>query len=185
MRFGLLATAGWLVAAVLTVVVSWSAVGVVRNAVSPAPAVAQNLPTPDETSAAPSPSATESRTPTPAPTTPGARTASLSGRGGSVAFRCSGGAPELVNATAYQGYTARRDDDGTEVEFESSAGRTEFKASCTGGVPRITVEEKGARGGGGGDDDDNSGRGVGNSGSGGGNSGSGGGNSGRGGGDDD
>ena len=68
MRFGLLATAGWLVAAVLTVVVSWNAVDVVRQAVSPAPAVAQDLPVPSETAATSSPPATTTR-----PTTPSRR----------------------------------------------------------------------------------------------------------------
>lgn len=160
MRFGLLAVAGWIVAAVLTVAVSWSAVGVVRAAISPVPAVAADLPTPDETG---SPSATATR-PTPTATaTPAVRTASLSGRGGSVTVRCSGGTPQFVNVTPNQGYTPRRDDSSAEVEFSSSAGRTEFTATCAGTVPRISFEEKGPRGG-----DD-----------------SGGGNSGRGGGNDD
>ena len=160
MRIGLLAISGWLVAAVLTVGVSWSAISVVRDAVAPASEVAAALPTPDETAATPAPTA--SRTPArPSPSarpSAGAATlASASGRGGTATAQCVDGRPDFINVTPRPGYQARRDDDGAEVEFRSSSGRTEMTATCVGGVPRIAVEDKdedggSGRGRGGGDD---------------------------------
>ena len=147
MRIGLLAIGGWLVAAVLTVGVSWSAISVVRDAVAAGPSVATALPTPDETAG---PTATRTTAPPrPGPTTAAARIVSRTGQGGSVSVRCAGGRPEFVTVVPRQGYTVETDDSGDEVKLRSGSARTEFTASCAGGVPRVTVEDKGS----GGDDD--------------------------------
>lgn len=153
MRIGLLALGGWLVAAVLTVGVSWSAISVVRDAVVVRAEVDSSLPAPEEPSVSPTPAATTAR---PSPTTPAARIALGSGRGGTATVRCVDGRPAFVNITPKQGYGVERDDDGTEVKFRSAAGRTEMTASCAGGVPRVTVEDRDEGGSGrgrGGDDD--------------------------------
>jgi hypothetical protein len=159
-RIGLLAVAGWLVAAVLTVGVSWSAVSVVRTAVAPPPVVAGALPSPDETPGdTPSRTATRPATPTSSAIPPASAGAPASGggQGGTVTVRCVDGVPRLLNVTPQQGYGSRVDDPG-EVEFESDDHRTEVTVTCTGGTARIDVEEKSGRGGGsvrggGGDDD--------------------------------
>jgi uncharacterized membrane protein YgcG len=146
-RIGLLAISGWLVAAVMTVAVSWSAIGVVRNSVVPQTAVASALPTPDETGSA---TATTAR-PTPKPTLAAAR--SLSGQGGSVTARCTNGVPTIVKYTPQQGFRAERDDSGREVKFLSADHRTEITIACSGNTPRLSAEEKSTSGGG----DDNGG----------------------------
>jgi hypothetical protein len=160
-RMGLLAVAGWLVAAVLMVVVSWSAIGVVRTAVVPGSAVATGLPTADETGSA------TARPTTPAPTTtrPPAAPAAVvvTGAGGTATVRCTGGVPAFVNLSPRQGWSVDRDDSPGEVKFDNPSGaRTEIRVTCAGGTPRPVVEERaadgdddgGSRGRGGGDDDD-------------------------------
>jgi len=153
-RTGLLAGAGWLVAAALTVGVSWSAISVVREAVVPQAAVAPGLPTPEETRPATTgppaggPAGTATATPTARPGSTAGRVVLATGRGGTATVRCSGGVPEFVNLVPQQGYRVDRDDSGTEVEFSSPDHRTEITASCAGGIPRASVEEKGGRGGG-------------------------------------
>jgi hypothetical protein len=155
-RIGLLAIGGWLVAAVLTVGVSWTAISVVRDAVAPASEVAAALPTPDETagSTAPGPTASATTPRTPRPSASTSQLASASGRGGTASVRCVDGRPDFVNVAPRSGYEARQDDNGAEVEFRSSAGRTEMSATCAGGVPRIAVEDKDEGGSGRGGDDD-------------------------------
>jgi hypothetical protein len=165
-RTGPLAVAGWVVAATLTLGVSWSAVQVVRSAATPADLAVtstDSLPVPTESSSAP-PSATATAGPAPTPTvTPAGRSMARSGVGGTVVVRCTGGAAQLVRAIPKQGFTVDTDDSSVEVRFTSGDHRTEIKASCAGGEPRFTVEEDGDRGG------DNSGPGGGgNSGPGGG-----------------
>lgn len=144
MRIGMLALGGWLVAAALTVGVSWSAISVVRDAVAAGPEVASGLPAVQETTApARTPAATASTTPPrPGPTPTAASVAVATGQGGTAIVRCVGGRPQFVNLTPKQGYTVERDDDGTEVKFRSASGRTEITASCTGAVPHATAEDK-------------------------------------------
>jgi hypothetical protein len=173
-RIGLLAAAGWLVAALLTVGISSSAVSVVRDAVAPQSPVAAGLPTPEETtpggttaggttagptgSAGPSPTASQGSA---APTAAAGRPVSVSGQGGTAIVRCVGGTPEFRNVMPRQGYQARADDSPGEVEFRSSEHRTEITATCAGSTVRTSVEEKDDSGGGsggnsgpgGGDDD--------------------------------
>jgi uncharacterized membrane protein YgcG len=146
MRTGLLAISGWLVAALLTVGVSWSAISVVRDSVVQQTVVDTALPSPEETASA---------TPTTAITTAGpavAATRSLSGQGGSVTARCTNGRPTLVKVIPRQGFTAEPDDSGAEVQFRSSDHRTEITVRCTGNGPQLSKEEKASGGGGGGDD---------------------------------
>jgi hypothetical protein len=163
-RIGLLAISGWLVAAVLTVGVSWSAISVVRSSVVGEQAVVSSLPVPTESSA---PTAIPtSAQPTTAPTVGAAVTAA--GTGGMVRARCRNGRPELVNSVPNQGFVANPDNSGAEVQFISSNHRTEVKIACTGLKATLTVEEHASGDGGGGGD----------------NHGGGGGGSGRGGGDD-
>lgn len=156
MRIGLLAAAGWVVAALLTVGASWSAVAVVRDAVVPTTVVATGLPTPEETlpgSATPGPTRSPSA---PATRSPAAtRSVLASGQGGTALVRCTAGTPEFYNVTPRQGYQARTDDSPGEIEFRSEAHRTEVTATCAGGIPRAAVEEKGGSDGSGrgGDDD--------------------------------
>ena len=167
MKLGLLAISGWLVAAVLTVGVSWSAISVVRDSVAPQTRVSSALPPPDESTGAASPS-----TSPPAPRPTAGAVLAKSGQGGQVTVRCSSGRLQVLNVTPRQGFTTESDDNGTEFQFRSSDHRTEIKVSCSGNTARGTVEEHSSGGGGGGDD------------SGGDDHGGGGGNSGRGGGDD-
>jgi hypothetical protein len=153
-RIGLLAIGGWLVAAVLTVGLSWSAISVVRSSVVPATTVA--LPAPDEstgTTAAP----TTTR-PTTAPTA--GAVVSKSGQGGVVNVRCTNGRPVFVNVVPRQGFRAESDESDGQVEFRSSDHRTEITVSCAGLTPQFKLEERTSGGGGGGDDsggDDNGG----------------------------
>jgi len=154
-RMGLLAVAGWLVAAVLMVAMSWSAIGVVRTAVAPGGTVAAGLPTADETSgptAGPTTTAAPGTTPPPA-----GGTVLASGAGGTAAVRCAGGVPTFVNLTPRQGWSVHRDDSPGEVRFDGPSGaRTEIRVTCAGDTPRTSVKERGARGGddGKGDEDD-------------------------------
>jgi hypothetical protein len=157
-RIGLLAIGGWLVAAVLAVGISWSAIYVVRDSVLQQTTV--GLPPPAET---PTTAPTTTR-PAPSPTTGAA--ASASGVGGSVIVRCTNGRPDFVNVHPQQGFTATPDDSGVEVQFRSSNHRTQITATCAGNVPHTQVEERADGGGGGGGGD---GGGGGNSGRGGGN----------------
>ncbi|HZB48925.1 MAG TPA: hypothetical protein VE547_07500 [Mycobacteriales bacterium] len=171
MRTGPLAVAGWVVAAALTLGVSWSAMSAVRTAVAPAD-LASGLPAPDETSSgpagtsAPAPTSSAPR-PGPTATTPAATALTRTGIGGTIRVRCTAGGLELASVIPRQGFTADLDDSPGEVKFTSDGHRTEMRASCAGGRPQVRVEED-DRGG----DDDNSGPG-------------GGGNSGPGGGDGD
>lgn len=154
MKVGLLAVAGWLVAAVLMVGVSWSAISVVRTAVVPRTTVAGGLPVPVETpTAAPTAGATPTTTPT---TTAGGRPVLATGRGGSATVRCVDGTPRFVNVTPRQGYSVHRDDGPGEVRFDGPSGaRTEITATCAGDTARTGVEDRAASGGG--DDDDSGG----------------------------
>jgi hypothetical protein len=164
-RIGLLALSGWIVAAVMTVAVSWSAIGVVKSSVVPQTKVVTSaLPTPEETgptSAAP----TSAR---PSPTL--AAASSLSGQGGSVTARCTNGVPVIVQVIPQQGFGQERDDSNREVKLSSSDHRTEITIACSGGRAVLTKEEKAISAGGGDDGggDDGGGRGRGGSGGGGG-----------------
>ena len=150
MRIGLLALSGWIVAAVLTVGVSWSAITVVRESVVPRTEVASAaLPAPAETA-----SATTSR-PSPRPAVVATR--SFSGQGGTVTARCPGGVPAIVKSVPRQGFGVDQDDSGREVKFESSDHRTEITVACTGTQPTFTTEEKATGGGDDGGGDDNGG----------------------------
>ena len=144
MRTGSLAVAGWVVAAILTLGASWSAVQVVRSAVAPADLAVSptdSLPVPTESSTAP-PSATATAGPAPTPTvTPAGRSISRGGVGGTVVVRCTGGAAQLVRAIPRQGFMVDTDNSSVEVKFTSGDHRTEIKASCAGGEPRFTVAE--------------------------------------------
>jgi hypothetical protein len=142
---GLLAIGGWLVAAVLAVGISWSAIGVVRDSVGAGQPVSTALPAPDETSSpAPAPSSTG---PTAAPT--GGALVTRVGEGGTVTARCVSGRPRLVGVVPRQGFTAESDDSGAEVRFRSSDHRTEVKVSCSGLTATVQVEERSTDGGGG------------------------------------
>lgn len=164
----MLAISGWLVAAVLTIGVSWSAISVVRDSVAPQTPVSSALPAPDESSG-PAATPTTSR---PAPHPTAGAVLVKSGQGGQVAVRCANGRLQIVNVTPRLGFRPESDDTGAEYQFRSSDHRTEIKVGCSGNTARGTVEEH-SSGGGGGDD------------GGGDHGGGGGGNSGRGGGDDD
>lgn len=169
MRTGLLAISGWIVAAVMTVAVSWSAIGVVKTSVVPQTKVASALPAPDETGTAGAAPTTARPSPTLAAAT------SLSGQGGSVTARCTNGVPAIVTMIPQQGFTPDKDDSNREVKFSSSDHRTEIAIACSGGRAVLTKEEKavsaGGGGGGGGDNggaDNGGGRGRGGGGGGGG-----------------
>ncbi len=155
-RIGLLAISGWIVAAVMTVAVSWSAIGVVKNSVVPQTQVASALPTPHEagvTSTAPT-------TARPSPTL--AEATSLSGQGGSVTARCPNGVPAIVTVIPQQGFTPDRDNSSREVKFSSSDHRTEITIACSGSRAVLSKEEKAiSAGGGGGDNGGGRGRGGG------------------------
>jgi hypothetical protein len=146
---GLLAIGGWLVAAVLAVGISWSAIDVVRDSVGASQPVATALPAPSEAST-PAPGPTTTR-PTAAPTA-GAPVVKA-GQGGTVTAQCVNGRPQIVNASPRQGFRVESDDSGNEVQFRSSDRRTEMKVSCAGLTATVTVEEHSSAGGGGGGDD--------------------------------
>jgi hypothetical protein len=161
---GLLAIGGWLVAAVLAVGISWSAIDVVRDSVGASQPVATALPAPSEASTpAPGPTSTG---PTAAPTAgaPVVRT----GQGGTLTARCVNGRPQVVNAAPRQGFRVESDDSGNEVRFRSSDHRTEMTVSCSGLTATVRVEEHTSSGGGGDGGGDDHGGGRGSSGSGGG-----------------
>ena len=166
MRTGPLAVAGWVVAATLTLGVSWSAMQGIRTAVAPADldvSAADSLPVPTETSTAAPTSAPTSASPRPS-ASPTAGTVTQVGVGGTIRVSCAGGVPRVVGAIPRQGFSVDVDDSPGEVKFTSGSHRTEMNASCAGGRPQVRVEED-DRGDGG---DDDSGRGGGNSGRGGG-----------------
>jgi hypothetical protein len=146
-RTGILAISGWLVAAVLAVGLSWSAISVVRDSVAPQARIADSLPAPEESVAA----APTAARPAASPTAGSARTGS--GQGGLLTVRCVNGRPDLINVTPRQGFTADSDDSGVEVQFSSSTHRTEIKATCSGATPVFSVDENTVNSGGGGDDD--------------------------------
>ena len=153
---GLLAIGGWLVAAVLAVGISWSAIDVVRDSVGASQPVATALPAPSEVSTPASPSSTR---PTPAPTAGGPVV--KAGQGGTVTARCVNGRPQIVNAAPRQGFRVETDDSGNEVQFRSSDHRTEMTVSCSGLTATVRVDEHSDGGGGGGGDDHGGGRGGG------------------------
>jgi hypothetical protein len=158
MRTGPLAAAAWVVAATLTLGVSWSAVQVVRGAVAPQDlevSSGDGLPVPTEPDRSATPSGPRPTTTTPA--APVTDTASASGIGGTVVVRCVGGVPRLVSRIPKQGFTVKVDDSPGEVKFSSDRHRTQIKAACAAGKPQLTVEEDDHGGSGG-----NSGRGGGN-----------------------
>ena len=144
---GLLAIGGWLVAAVLAVGISWSAIDVVRDSVGASQPVATALPAPSEVSTPASPSSTR---PTPAPTAGGPVV--KAGQGGTVTARCVNGRPQIVNAAPRQNFRVESDDSGNEVQFRSSDHRTEMKVSCSGLTAIVQVDEHSSGGGVGADD---------------------------------
>jgi hypothetical protein len=152
-RIGLLAISGWLVAAVLTVGISWSAISVVRSSVVAQPSV--GLPAPAETPTGPPTTAAPTSRPT--STATAGQVALASGQGGSAAFRCVNGRPTFVNSTPNSGFTAAPDDSGAEVQFRSSDHRTQITATCIGSTAHTQVEERASGGGGGGGDDNGGG----------------------------
>jgi uncharacterized membrane protein YgcG len=165
-RIGLLAISGWIVAAVMTVAVSWSAIEVVRGSVVPQTQVSSAaLPAPEETV-----SATTTRPTTAAPIVAAAR--SISGLGGSVTANCTNGAPTVIRAIPKQGFGADKDNSNREVKFTSSDHETEIHIACSGTTATFTKEEKAIGGGGddngGGGDDNGGGSGRGGGGGGGG-----------------
>ena len=153
---GLLGIGGWLVAAVLAVGISWSAIDVVRDSVGASQPVATALPPPSEASTSASPSSTR---PTAAPTAGGPVV--KAGQGGTVTARCVNGQPQIVNAAPRQGFRVETDDSGNEVQFRSSDHRTEMTVSCSGLTATVQVDEHSDGGGGGGGDDHGGGRGGG------------------------
>jgi hypothetical protein len=144
---GLLAIGGWLVAAVLAVGISWSAIDVVRDSVGASQPVATALPAPSEVS---TPASTSSTRPTAAPTAGGLVV--RAGQGGTVTARCVDGRPQIVNAAPRQNFRVESDDSGIEVQFRSSDHRTEMKVSCSGLTATVQVDEHSSGGGRGGDD---------------------------------
>lgn len=163
MRTGPLAAAAWVVAATLTLGVSWSAVQVVRSAVAPED-LATALPPPDETgsvtsrpsASAPPRSAEPTGTRTPRPSGDAGQQITFTGTGGTVVVQCVDGRPQMISVIPRIGFRVERDDDGVEAKFRSARHRTELKFSCAGLVPQVSKEEKDEGGGG-----DDSGRGGG------------------------
>jgi hypothetical protein len=187
-RTAVLATAGWIVAVAAATAAAWSAVSVVRIAVTPTPPAVQSaidgnaadvpatgLPT---TSAPTGQRAAADPTVGPRRSTSTSAQASSSGRtsrdaaggavlasgvGGSAVLRCAGTVPVFVNVAPRQGYTPKVDDSASgEVRFESATHRTDITATCSGNSPHWTARERDGGDGGG----DNSGKGGGGSGSG-------------------
>ncbi len=143
---GLLAISGWLVAAVLAVGISWSAIGVVRESVGAGQPVATALPAPVETSSpAPTPSSTRpTATPTVGPL------AIKMGQGGTVSAQCVKGQPHVVSAAPRQGFGV--ESNSNSAEFRSSDHRTEMTVTCSGLTATVHVEERSIAAGGGVDD---------------------------------
>jgi hypothetical protein len=150
MRTGPLAAAGWVVAATLTLGVSWSAMQAVRTAVAPEGlevSATESLPPPPETGSASPSRSTSPPTPRPTAASPATATVTEVGVGGTVRVRCTGGVPELVSVYPKQGFAVDLDDSPGEVKFTSGGHRTEIKASCVRGEPVVSREED-DRGGG-------------------------------------
>jgi hypothetical protein len=150
-RIGLLAISGWLVAAALTVGISWSAISVVRQSVVGGTQVVSSLPAPEETGS-PTAAPTTAR-PSPSPTAATGALRTVAGQGGTVRARCVDSRLRVISSVPNQGFQLQRDDSGVELKFRSSTHETEIKLSCGGLAVQSSVEEKSVGGNGGGGDD--------------------------------
>ncbi|QDY09299.1 septum formation initiator [Micromonospora sp. HM134] len=143
-RRTLLATAGWLAAAVLATLIGVAAIRLVGESITGTPGgvrsqaeVERALAAPEPTPSAPAASAPSSPTAGPA-TTPGLRR-SFSTPGGTAVAECVGSEVRLVSWAPAQGYRVkdvdRGPDDDAEVTFAGPAGEFEVNVGCIGGEP--------------------------------------------------
>ncbi|MFY1622087.1 septum formation initiator [Micromonospora sp. WMMD723] len=146
-RRTLLATAGWLAAAVLATLIGVAAIRLVGESITGTPGgvrsqaeVERALAAPEPTPAAPSaPAASASSSPTVGPAaTPGQRR-SFSTPGGTAVAECVGSEVRLVSWAPAQDYRVkdvdRGPDDDAEVTFAGPAGEFEVNVGCIGGEP--------------------------------------------------
>ncbi|MFJ8689025.1 septum formation initiator [Micromonospora wenchangensis] len=143
-RRTLLATAGWLAAAVLATLIGVAAIRLVGESITGTPGgvrsqaeVERALAAPEPTPSAPVASASSSPTAGPS-TTPGLRR-SFSTPGGTAVAECVGSEVRLVSWAPAQGYRVkdvdRGPDDDAEVTFTGPAGEFEVNVGCIGGEP--------------------------------------------------
>ncbi|WP_431920080.1 septum formation initiator [Micromonospora wenchangensis] len=146
-RRTLLATVGWLAAAVLATLIGVAAIRLVGESITGTPGgvrsqaeVERALAAPVPTPAMPSgPAASASSSPTVGPSaTPGQRR-SFSTPGGTAVAECVGSEVRLVSWAPAQGYRVkdvdRGPDDDAEVTFTGPAGEFEVNVGCIGGEP--------------------------------------------------
>ncbi|MEV4725470.1 septum formation initiator [Micromonospora humida] len=146
-RRTLLATAGWLAAAVLATLIGVAAIRLVGESITGTPGgvrsqaeVERALAAPEPTPATPSgPAAFASSAPAGGPAaTPGQRR-SFSTPGGTAVAECVGSEVRLVSWAPAQDYRVkdvdRGPDDDAEVTFAGPAGEFEVNVGCIGGEP--------------------------------------------------
>ncbi|WP_328348168.1 septum formation initiator [Micromonospora sp. NBC_00421] len=154
-RRTLLATAGWLAAAVLATLIGVAAIRLVGESITGTPggvrsqaeverALAAPEPTPvtavppSAVPATPSSPSAVSATPSSPSTAPGLRR-SFSTAGGTAVAECVGADVRLVTWAPAQDYRVkdvdRGPDDDAEVTFAGPAGEFEVKVGCIGGEP--------------------------------------------------
>ncbi|MFI9639128.1 septum formation initiator [Micromonospora sp. NPDC051925] len=155
-RRTLLATAGWLAAAVLATLIGVAAIRLVGESITGTPggvrsqaeverALAAPGPTPttaspsSPTSSAPSSGAAGPVSPSSVPATAAGLRRSFSTSGGTAVAECVGADVRLVSWAPAQGYRVkdvdRGPDDDAEVTFAGPAGEFEVKVGCIGGEP--------------------------------------------------
>lgn len=146
-RRTLLATAGWLAAAVLATLIGVAAIRLVGESITGTPGgvrsqaeVERALAAPEPTPATPSgPAASASASPAVDPSaTPGQRR-SFSTPGGTAVAECVGSEVRLVSWAPAQDYRVkdvdRGPDDDAEVTFAGPGGEFEVNVGCIGGEP--------------------------------------------------
>ncbi|WP_422752034.1 septum formation initiator [Micromonospora sp. WMMD708] len=149
-RRTLLATAGWLAAAVLATLIGVAAIRLVGESITGTPGgvrsqaeVERALAAPEPTPSAPAASAPSSASTPSSPTvgpsaTPGQRR-SFSTPGGTAVAECVGSEVRLVSWAPAQDFRVkdvdRGPDDDAEVTFAGPAGEFEVNVGCIGGEP--------------------------------------------------
>ncbi|WKU05832.1 septum formation initiator [Micromonospora sp. HUAS LYJ1] len=146
-RRTLLATAGWLAAAVLATLIGVAAIRLVGESITGTPGGVRSQAEVERALAAPEPTPTSPSAPAssapPAPTTgpaptPGQRR-SFSTPGGTAVAECVGAEVRLVSWAPAQDYRVkdvdRGPDDDAEVTFAGPAGEFEVNVGCIGGEP--------------------------------------------------
>ncbi|MEV4844402.1 septum formation initiator [Micromonospora matsumotoense] len=148
-RRTLLATAGWLAAAVVATLIGVAAIRLVGESITGTPGGVRSQAEVERALAAPVPVSPPTASPSPAgsgPTSPPGAAAATPGLrrsfatpGGTAVAECVGADVRLVSWAPAQDYRVkdvdRGPDDDAEVTFAGPAGEFEVKVGCIGGEP--------------------------------------------------